>query len=1012
MYNHIFRKYNNRYKCLRDLSKRDRSLFRQRRSGVYVPDDIWSDRLKEVVETLSYVVILFLIMIPVIISLSGLEDAQAKSLCSHECDENCTVPDPSHTCSESSDCTLIYETVQVIVGYHNCNDDCYEWITLPVGECDECPECDIEHDILEQEKGEKNCGFTDGQELFDMVNDYDAEPIGWNCAGSGSINACTYICVCTASEAGGNNETDGNNEANEASESNEVDEDGKASEKIKIGDEVMLLPKVCGDCDDFSCEICLEQIEVIAVDMLLTSEFAMSGSTIPDWIRLNNAVNNISVLGIETVFIHPFGTILTASHGTLVANAGADRRLGNVYNLVIQDIDRTGLTDGTIVTKVIASTVTLNAQLVPNVARGPGHAIQITRVNTITSNTDIILAMNSNERHFIVMNGGNLTISGKITATRSQTLINGNSVGGGVQVERNSALNLNGDATISMNRVVRSSITRPIGSGSLSNQDPGIIFLRGGILNMNGGEISGDGTNQNGVGVYILHGEMFMTGGIIKNNIGATNNNGSIFGSGVHINSGELTMSNNSIISGNKADNGAGIHLWQSAKLTMTDGGNQRIIGNSATAVGGGVYVGRNSLFEMKGGTIGGSTEIPGQSNTSGQFSGGVQVFGEFIMSGGKISGNIANNTGGGVGVNNDTTPGVIGKFTMTGGTIGGATAAEGNISTADNGGGVHIGPNSSFTVSNAIISNNTAHANGGGIFVFELDRLDIAENVIFNSNTAGNGAFWLEDYRYDAVYSSLLGATATDAMKITIGAYRARHGTIIDGFTAPYSIRAVSRSNSPNNNERPFIYLANNFDLNFVGQVQDLNIPTLYYAPDINFGVATVPVRETVFGLRGIRGTRSVPHNLVENQGTGANNDGAADIASEIGIYVENANLPNWRLDLYATPFRHGNTAGSLPAAMSRDGGIDKNAFNQNNLSEGWIVLYNSENFNDPTVGGEFVGDNHLIDGISVPANRNIGRFTWDNLQHFVVVLAEPGKQSSGVQYQSDFTWTLVHGP
>jgi hypothetical protein len=102
-----------------------------------------------------------------------------------------------------------------------------------------------------------------------------------------------------------------------------------------------------------------------------------SSTAIPDWVRLNNAVNNISAVGITTVVIHPFGTTLTNTHGTLVANAGADRRLGSTYNLVIQDTDRTDLTPGTIRSATIASTVTLNAQQVPNAARGPGHAIPV-----------------------------------------------------------------------------------------------------------------------------------------------------------------------------------------------------------------------------------------------------------------------------------------------------------------------------------------------------------------------------------------------------------------------------------------------------------------------------------------------------------------------------------------------------------------------------------------------------------------------------------------------------------
>jgi len=975
------------------------------------------------------VVIIVLLMIPVIITLSLLDDAHAKNLCSHECDESCTVSDPSHTCLESPDCTPVYGTVQIPSGHHYCNNNCYEWIELPAEECSKCPDCNINHETGIPEQGAKVCGFIDGQEIFDTVNDYDAGPIGWNCAGSGTVNACIYICACNFADVGEGGETGGKGEAgenDEAGKENETDrstetdnntETGRSispAENAEIAENTAQVPEACVDCDDFSCEICLELTEILIAQMQLTNGHIALITTIPDWVRLNRAVNNINALGIETVVIHPYGTILTDTHGTLVPDAGADRHLGSTYNLVIQDVDRTGLTDGTIRTEVIVSTVTLNAQLVPNTSKGPGHAIEITRTNSITSEADIILAMNSNERHFIVMNGGSLTISGRITATRSQALMAANSAGGGVQVERNSVLNLSGDAVISMNRVARSSIMRPDGSAVHTNQDPGTVLLRGGMLNMSGGEISGDGISQNGVGVYVLLGEMYMTGGIIKDNCGAANSTGSTFGGGVNVNTGEVTMSGNSVISGNRANNGAGIHLFQNARFTMTAGGNQKITGNSATNSGGGVYVGRSSIFEMRGGTIGGSSEIPGQSNTSGQFSGGVHVFGEFIMSGGRISGNIAGSIGGGVGVFNDSTPGVIGKFTMTGGTIGGAAVAEGNISSTSGGGGVYVGQYSSFTVSNATISNNKSHTNGGGIFIMEFDGLDIAENVIFSGNTAGNGAFWLEDYRNDAVYSSILG-TVPESMRITIGVYRVRHGTVIDGFTAPHSIRAVSRSNSPNNNERHFSYLANNFDLNFVGRVQDLNVPSLYYAPNIDYGAATVPLRETLYGLRGIRDSldrQGMPSNLVENQGVGVNNDGAADIASEIGIYVENANLPNWRLELHATPFTYEEAAGSLPVAMNRDGSINKNAFGHNGLNEGWIVLYDSENFNDPAVGGEFVDSNHLLDGIPIPANRNIGRFTWDNLQHYVIVLAEPGKQTSGVQYQSAFTWTLVHGP
>jgi hypothetical protein len=111
-----------------------------------------------------------------------------------------------------------------------------------------------------------------------------------------------------------------------------------------------------------------------------------------------------------------------------------------------------------------------------------------------------------------------------------------------------------------------------------------------------------------------------------------------------------------------------------------------KIIGNSASYGGGGVFVFTNSLFTMNGGEISGNTY------------GGVDVrYSTFIMNGGKISGNTGGN-GGGVFV-------AVSTFTMNGGEISGNTSL-----TTMKGGGLYLNTNAVFTMSGGTIYGSTAN--------------------------------------------------------------------------------------------------------------------------------------------------------------------------------------------------------------------------------------------------------------------------------------------------------------
>jgi hypothetical protein len=86
-------------------------------------------------------------------------------------------------------------------------------------------------------------------------------------------------------------------------------------------------------------------------------------------------------------------------------------------------------------------------------------------------------------------------------------------------------------------------------------------------------------------------------------------------------------------ITGNKALNGGGVGIVGGSNPAQFDMQGGSIAGNNATSNGGGAHIsGTDSLFKMKGGTIGGT----GEANTATGSGGGVYVAnpGVFAMSG------------------------------------------------------------------------------------------------------------------------------------------------------------------------------------------------------------------------------------------------------------------------------------------------------------------------------------------------------------------------------------------
>jgi hypothetical protein len=181
------------------------------------------------------------------------------------------------------------------------------------------------------------------------------------------------------------------------------------------------------------------------------------------------------------------------------------------------------------------------------------------------------------------------------------------------------------------------------GSSVTGNTAGGIagVNLVASTLTMKGGMITENSTNENLGGLHATDStiEMFADAKITKNN-----------GLGVALSYSTLIMHSGSKISGNKTSGGTGGGLYTSGEssVTMEEGSeiseNESAVANNRGGNSGGMHVGGMTTFIMKGGKITG--------NTAGTTGGGINLSGvgtSFTMEGGEISGNTAGTTGGGI---------------------------------------------------------------------------------------------------------------------------------------------------------------------------------------------------------------------------------------------------------------------------------------------------------------------------------------------------------------------------
>ena len=238
-----------------------------------------------------------------------------------------------------------------------------------------------------------------------------------------------------------------------------------------------------------------------------------------------------------------------------------------------------------------------------------------------------------------------------------------------------------------------------------------------------------------GSGVYIIGSDVQnnsfkMYGGCITKN--TAKNGGGIYVSNSYSRTSSVTIRSGSITANNATDNGGGVYLDGNVYFSMTGGS---ITNNTATQNGGGVYVDtdENRSFTLNSGSI--------TDNKATQDGGGVLVNGTFIMSGGSITNNSANNgdddgtvtygQGGGVCVGSNGLTGIFkvsGKATIT--------------QNWQNGGDISTG---NWTNSNRTYNNVCLYKNSSGIATITItgalsNRIGVNTNDLSESLIVAKG--------------------------------------------------------------------------------------------------------------------------------------------------------------------------------------------------------------------------------------------------------------------------------
>ncbi|MCL2411063.1 MAG: hypothetical protein FWC97_05400 [Treponema sp.] len=377
---------------------------------------------------------------------------------------------------------------------------------------------------------------------------------------------------------------------------------------------------------------------------------------------------------------------------------------------------------------------------------------------TVGSGVTLILenielrGISGNNSPLITVSGGSFVmgedskISGNINTSSSV-------FGGGVSVINSGEFILDG-GNITQNRA----------------DEGGGVFVRDSVFEMQSGEILNNTANAGG-GVYSQNAVFDMSGGNISDNT-------AVFGGGVMTQSdGIFEMTDGTIADNTASLRGGGVFVGVYGLFVKRDG---EIIGNNAVNSGGGVFVSSSqlgdanrALFVMFNGLI--------DDNQSFQGGGvGIGQNGTFELRGGTVSGNRAvgaESSGGGVFASGAASPNTAFFFMFDG------TVTENTSERV--GGGITNHSQAQFAMFNGIISKNEAEVFAGGVFntsaFFMLDGSISGNKAPQSGGMQNHGLFFMEGGIIHGLNadSELANTSPVGAVLITLAGGESLRGTL-----------------------------------------------------------------------------------------------------------------------------------------------------------------------------------------------------------------------------------------
>ena len=299
----------------------------------------------------------------------------------------------------------------------------------------------------------------------------------------------------------------------------------------------------------------------------------------------------------------------------------------------------------------------------------------------------------------------------------------GDSTGGGLRIEEGST------AVLGRNTVI---------TGNTAKSGGG-VYTKGGKVTINSSTITENKATGNGGGICAEdNSTVTVVGGEISSNTSAGVEQTASGGGGLFLSHTNANITD-STIEGNQATQGAGVYLNDSPDVAEADctGSHTHNITrtninrNTASSIGGGMYVGLKSNVTLTGSTLDGNATT---DKTGGQ-GGAIVAYsaGDITLDSTTVTNNDAA-AGGGI-----YSLGTAGSDTHI--TLRNNTKFTGN--TAASGAGIYLvrssGNNILLELSDSAIDNNTA-SSGGGIFAYNGVQIN-ANKASFNGNKAANGA-------------------------------------------------------------------------------------------------------------------------------------------------------------------------------------------------------------------------------------------------------------------------------